>query len=114
MLQFFIYFWLVVAVGTVLLPLAWGKLRRLATLVLDHNCVKIIPRAAFEDSALSTLSVKHNPFDATDMRDMPGFEAYNARRIARDDKTLDNLGSVGALLGDHFGDEGADRRLYRR
>ena len=55
MLQFFIYFWLVVAVGTVLLPLAWGKLRQAKDRVVEQTNV---------GSSDKTVLVTH--------KDMPG------------------------------------------
>ena len=95
--------------------LDYKQLDRLNTLVLDYNRLPKLPRAVLADPpALTTISAKHNPFDVTEMRQFDGFEQYDARRRKRDDKNLDMGGSTGAVLGDHFGDQGADPRLMRK
>lgn len=86
---------------------------RLRSLLLDNNRIVLdgLPSALLSASrALAELSVHGNNVRMEELRELPGWEVYDARRRARAGKVLESR----VMLGDKAFDEGADVERFHR
>ena len=69
---------------------ALSRLRALRGLLLDSNSIATVPSCILEGCAeLHTLSVRGNPVSMQELRDVPGFAAFEGRRKGKLDKIVD-------------------------
>jgi hypothetical protein len=87
------------------IPIEFGKLTALKTLLLDDNKISCIPsELLIHATSLSTLSVHNCPITVETFRETRGFEEFEARRRLKYDKQV-NMKVLGQ--GSGF-DEGVD------
>jgi len=90
------------------LPTSLGRATRLHTLSAASNRLRGVPRELLEGAtALVALTLSDNGVTMQQLLEVPGFEAYQARRKGRLDKIVD------AKLGADF-DEGIDYERFHR
>jgi len=92
------------------LPTALGRLSELQTLNLDGNAIEAVPTELLQAPRLARLSLHRNPIRAAAVRATPGWDEFEARRIALVDKGLrgDERRGVGVMMGSGGFDEGFD------
>ena len=91
----------------------FASLPRLQSLVLDGNAIDIdgVPSAVLlRAEALVELSLHNNPVKLDALRDIDGWNAFDARRKARANKALESR----VMLGSSVFDEGADSQRFVR
>ena len=91
----------------------FASLPRLQSLVLDGNAIDIdgVPSAVLlRAEALVELSLHNNPVKLDALRDIDGWDAFDARRKARANKALESR----VMLGSSVFDEGADSQRFVR
>ena len=91
----------------------FASLPRLQSLVLDGNAIDIdgVPSAVLlRAKALVELSLHNNPVKLDALRDIDGWNAFDARRKARANKALESR----VMLGSSVFDEGADSQRFIR
>lgn len=94
-------------------PESYAALIRLQTLTLDGNAIDVdgIPSVVLKSTeALYELSLHGNPVKLESLRNVDGWNEFDARRKARANKALDSR----VMLGSSVFDEGADKERYRR
>ena len=91
----------------------FASLPRLQSLVLDGNAIDIDGVASavlLHAEALVELSLHNNPVKLDALRDIDGWDAFDARRKARANKALESR----VMLGSSVFDEGADSQRFVR
>ena len=94
-------------------PRELATAKRLRTLLLDHNLVDAagVPSELLRDAAAAgRVSLHGCPAAAETLRELDGWDAYDARRRKRAGKVLES----GVMLGERAFDEGADAERFRR
>jgi hypothetical protein len=80
-------------------------------LTLDNNMVTKVPPEVFVGcGALTTLSLHDNPVTVEQLREMDGYDSFNARRLAKVDKQIE----MRTMLNRDGLDEGADSADWQR
>ena len=80
---------------------------------MDHNLVDAagVPSELLRDAAaLDEVSLHGCPAAAETLRELDGWDAYDARRRKRAGKVLES----GVMLGERAFDKGADAERFRR
>lgn len=86
------------------IPTEFGSgLGKLRVLQLDGNRIRSVPPAVLTGcTSLVLLSLYNNPIIIEELRDTPGYSAYNARRIGQVDKQLESRVSANLNEGADF------------